>query len=144
MKYKLGDAHDFDKMFSQEEIKSINNLLFMLKNRLNYKEVDCNIYKTDELVTFLIQSLSMLNGSIPEQYRFSFSDKKKSETYADILICGAAMYALASKSIIERKSEFKISDNGITYTPPLVSDVLNSQYMFESNLWFQKRNSLVF
>ncbi|GAF93973.1 unnamed protein product, partial [marine sediment metagenome] len=40
----------------------------------------------------------------------------------------AVLLALAAQALIERGREFSITDSGVTYQPPAVSDMLNTQY----------------
>jgi hypothetical protein len=36
--------------------------------------------------------------------------------------------ALASQALIERGREFNITDNGVNFVPPTISELLNTQY----------------
>lgn len=145
---KLGDPSDFD--FSQTEIKNINRLLKLLKMRLasagksksfdkdgNVVYVDTDIFSTDHLVGFLVLSLSDFNQTPAFTY-FRFDDTRCIEFFTEVLISGAALYALASQALIERGREFQITDNGITFDPPNISEMLNTQYATLLNTHFEK------
>ncbi len=134
---KLGDDVGFD--YSQHAIHNINKLLKALRARLNSSGksvgkdannnkiyIDCDIFSVDMLVTFLASALWDFN-EIPYTTLFTFDDDWFVEQYGQILVEGATIYALGSKALIERGREFNLSDNGINFTPPTVSDLLNSQ-----------------
>lgn len=38
------------------------------------------------------------------------------------------LYALASQALLERGREFQTTDNGVTFNPPSISELLNTQY----------------
>ena len=48
--------------------------------------------------------------------------------FAAIIIQGAVLLALAAQALIERGREFSITDNGITFQPPAVAEMLNAQF----------------
>lgn len=134
----LGDDPGFN--YTQTAIRNINILLKGLKARLNSSGkavrtdehgntvyIDCDIFSIDTLVTLLCMSLSDFNQT-PIFTSFTFEDTPIIELFFDILIRGATIYALASKALIEKGREFTISDNGLSFNPPSVSDLLNSQY----------------
>lgn len=136
--YALGD--DIGYNYSQTAIINIDKLLKPLKMRLhssgkvkrkdqygNDVYVSCDIYSTDMLVTFLVMSLSNFN-QIPYFTSFTFEDTQIIDQFLDIIVQGATLYALASKALIERGREFQITDNGLAFTPPTVSELLNTQY----------------
>lgn len=144
----LGDDPGFN--FSQNAICNINNLLKSLKRRLKnngkarrkdeygndiYK--DCNIFSTDELVTFLCESLSMFN-EIPHFTFFTWEDSPIIEQFHNVLVQGALYLALGAQALIERGREFQVNDNGIGFTPPTISELLNTQYSTEMNNWYEK------
>lgn len=135
---KIGDPVGFH--YSQVAIANINKLIAMLKARLNssgkVKRADafgnttyvtCDIYSNETLVTFLATSISEFN-QIPHFTMFTFDDDYFINQFAEILVEGATLYALASKALIERGREFQITDNGINFNPPTVSELLNTQY----------------
>jgi hypothetical protein len=135
---KLGD--DFGFQYSQNAIRNINKLIKGLRARLNSAGkskakdangniiyIDCDIYSVDMLVTFLATSLSDFN-QIPYFTRFEFDDDEFVGQFYEVLIEGAALYALASMSLLERGLEFAITDNSLSFQPPTVSELLNSQW----------------
>lgn len=137
----LGDDPGFD--YSQTAIANINKLLKALKARLNSSGkslatdkygnkiyVDCDIYSVDMLVTFLAMALWDFN-QIPHFTEFSFDDDEFVRIFGAILVQGASIQALASKALIERGREFVISDNGINFTPPTVSELMTTYWQAE-------------
>ncbi len=134
----LGDDPGFN--YSQAAIKNINKLIKSLRARLNsggkakstdsYGNViyvDCDIFSVDMLVTFLATALWDFN-QIPYFTFFQFDDDNFIEQFGEILVEGATLQALASKALIERGREFQITDNGLNFNPPSVSDLMNTQY----------------
>ncbi len=143
---KLGDEVLFD--FSQQELEGINVLLKYLKARLrsdgkkpkrdkfgafvydSYGELvteDCNVFTDEILVCFLCQSLSEFN-STPFFTSYLFSDQIIYKTFANIIVEGAYVVALASQALVEKGRDFTISDGGISYQPPALGDFLQSHY----------------
>lgn len=152
----LGDDPGFQ--YSQAAIKNINKLLKSLKARLNSAGkakatdvygnivyVDCDIFSIDMLVTFLATALWDFN-QVPFFTFFQFDDDNFVEQFGEILVEGATLYALASKSLIERGREFQITDNGLSFNPPTVSELLNTQYSTLLSHYWEKlkyiKNSL--
>jgi hypothetical protein len=134
----LGDDPGFD--YSQAAIKNINKLIKSLKARLNSSGkakstdsfgnvtyMDCDIFSIDMLTTFLATALMDFN-QVPYFTFFQFDDDNFVEQFGEILVEGATLYALASKALIERGREFNLTDNGISFTPPTVSELMNTQY----------------
>lgn len=134
----LGDDPGFN--FSQTAIKNINKLLKGLKARLNNDGkaksqdafgnviyVDCSVFSDDMLITFLGTALSDFN-QVPYFTFFTFEDTPIIDQFYDIIVEGATISALASQALIERGREFQITDNGVNFTPPTVSELLNTQY----------------
>lgn len=134
----LGDDPGFD--YSQAAIKNINKLLKALKSRLNSAGkalskdsfgnntyVDCDIFSYDMLVTFLATALWDFN-QVPYFTFFQFDDDNFVEQFGEILVEGATLYSLASKSLIERGREFQLTDNGLNFNPPTVSELMQTQY----------------
>lgn len=132
-----GDDVPWD--FTQDEVHGINVLLKMVKCRVKndgtrkvregntYVDVPCAIFTDTELICFLVNSLSSFN-QYPHFTQFKFSDVQIYELFAEIIVQGAVLLALAAQALIERGREFSITDNGVTYQPPAVSEMLNSQY----------------
>jgi hypothetical protein len=152
----LGDDPGFD--YSQQAIKNINKLLKSLKARLNSAGkakstdgygnviyVDCDIFSVDMLVTFLATALWDFN-QVPFFTFFQFDDDNFVEQFGEILVEGATLYALASKALIERGREFQITDNGLNFNPPTVSELMNTQYSTLLSHYWEKlkyiKNSL--
>lgn len=134
----LGDDPGFQ--YSQIAINNINKLIKMLRGRLNSsgktKKTDaygnvmyvtCDIYSVEMLVTFLATALSDFN-QVPHFTSFTFDDDAFVAQFGEILVEGATLYSLASKALIERGREFQITDNSISFNPPTVSELLNTQY----------------
>lgn len=134
----LGDDPGFN--YSQAAIKNINKLIKAMKARLNSSGkakstdgygnviyVDCDIFTIDMLVTFLATALWDFN-QVPFFTFFQFDDDNFIEQFGEILIEGATLQALASKALIERGREFQITDNGLSFNPPTVSEMLNTQH----------------
>lgn len=134
----LGDDPGFN--YSQLAICNINDLLKLLKARLdsagkakfkdefgNYVYVDCDIYSVEQLVTFLVNSLSMFN-QIPHFTFFTFEDTEIVQQFAAILVEGAVIWALGSKALLERGREFQITDQGLNFNPPTVSELMQTEW----------------
>lgn len=134
----LGDDPGFH--YSQCAINNINKLIKSLRARLNSRGksrstdsfgnviyVDCDIFSVDMLVTFLATALWDFN-QVPYFTFFDFDDSAFVEQFGEILVEGATLYALASKALIERGREYQITDNGINFNPPSVSELMNTQY----------------
>jgi hypothetical protein len=134
----LGDDPGFD--YSQNAIKNINKLIKSLKARLNSSGkaksvdshgnvmyVDCDIFSVDMLTTFLATALWDFN-QVPFFTLFTFDDDNFIEQFGEVLVEGATLQSLASKALIERGREFQITDNGLNFNPPTVSDLMNTQY----------------
>jgi hypothetical protein len=141
----LGDDPGFN--YSQVAIHNINTILKSVKARLksagkhptvdefgNTIYRDCDIYTDDELVTFIALSLAAFN-EVPHFTEFTFDDSPIIELFHHVLAEGAVYAALASQALIERGREFQITDNGIGFTPPTISELLNTQYQKELDDW---------
>ena len=74
-----------------------------------------------------MNSLSSFN-QIPHFTRFTFADPQIYVIFADVIIQGAVLLALAAQALIERGREFTLNDNGVTYQPPQISELLNTEY----------------
>jgi hypothetical protein len=134
----LGDDPGFQ--YSQAAIKNINKLIKSLKARLNSSGkakstdsygntiyVDCDIFSIEMLTSFLATALWDFN-QVPYFTFFQFDDDNFVEQFGEILVEGATLYSLASKALIERGREFQITDNSISFNPPTVSEMMNTQY----------------
>ena len=135
-------GHPYDFNFTKEETYGVNAILKIVKKRVkndgtrkvvdpndptNYIIVPCNIFTDSELICFIINSLSEFNA-YPHFTNFTFASPEVVGIFLDILAQGAVLLALAAQALIERGREFSITDNGVTYQPPAISEMLNSQY----------------
>jgi hypothetical protein len=136
--YHLGDDPGFN--YSQIEIFNINKLMKTLKARLNASGktkskdsygniiyVDCSIFSVEMMTIFLANAISEFN-EIPHITFFTFSDTTFIDQFHNVLVEAATLMALASQALLERGAEYSISDNGISFTPPTMSELLNTQY----------------
>jgi hypothetical protein len=94
-------------------------------------------FSTEQLTSFLAISLSMFN-QIPHFTFFTFEDTNIIQQFHEIIVQGAALYALSSKALLERGREFSLSDNGVQFTPPTVSDLMQTEWNAELTLHFEK------
>jgi hypothetical protein len=133
----LGDKPRYT--LSQEAIENINHLMELLRIRLQsagrHQTVDqygnviyenCDIFSTEELYAFLCSSLAEFNLT-PHFTHFTFEEPQVVDMFPDVIVEGAYIMALASKALIEKGREFNITDNGISFQPPAVADLLNGQ-----------------
>lgn len=136
--HQPGDEVPFS--FTKDEITGINILMGVLKKRVkndgvrkvkdalgNEVETPCAIFSDTELICFLVNSLSEFN-QYPHFTSFTFADVQIQGLFMDIITQGAVLLALAAQALIEKGREFSITDNGVSYQPPQVSDMLNTQY----------------
>lgn len=134
----LGDDPGYH--YSQIAILNINKLMKTLRSRLNSSGlskstdtygnvvyVDCDIFSVDMLTSFIANALTDFN-QVPYFTFFTFEDTPILDNFHDIIVEGATLMALASQALIERGREFQITDNGVNFTPPTVSELLNTQY----------------
>lgn len=134
----LGDDPGFH--YSQCALININKLMKSLKARLNSSGkakaadafgntiyVDCDIFSVDTLTTFIATALWDFN-QVPYFTFFTFDEDMVVDQFGEILVEGATLYALASIALIERGREFQITDNGLNFNPPTVSELLQTQY----------------
>lgn len=149
----LGDDVGFH--YSRCALKNINKLLKSLRARLNSSGkakssdaygntiyVDCDIFSVDMLATFIATALWEFNQT-PYFTFFKFDDDGFVDRFGEILVEGASLFALASRALIERGREFQITDNGLNFSPPTVSELLQTQYStlltaYQSRLKFIK------
>lgn len=137
----IGDDPGFN--YSQLAIKNINVLIKTLKARLdssgkhltkdkfgNEIFMDCDIFSVEQLVCFIANSLSWFN-ELPLFTLFTFEDTEILQQFHDVIVQGATIMALSSKALLERGREFVLSDNGISYTPPTVSELMNTEWSGE-------------
>lgn len=140
-------GQDLGFNFSQAAIVNIDLLLKGLKARLSSSGkaktvdqfnnpifADCDIFTNDQLVTFLVTALSAFN-MIPTFTEFTFEDSEIIRVFYAIIMQHAVMLALSSKALIERGREFQITDNGVGFVPPSVSELLSSEWSAEMGNW---------
>lgn len=131
---------DVTFQFTECEAEGIGILMKFVKARLKndgtrkvpdgaggFTDEPCSIFTDDELICFLINGLSGFNA-YPHFSSFTFCDQVIQTVFADIVIQGAVLLALAAQTLIEKGREFSITDNGVVFQPPAVSEILNSQY----------------
>jgi len=142
----LGDDPGF--CYSQEAISNINLMLKTLKARLDsagkakFKDkngndvfVDCDIYTVEQLTSFLVWSLERFN-EIPHFTLFTFEDTDMMMQFHAVIVQGATLFALSSKSLLERGREFQLTDNGVNFNPPTVSELMSTQWAASlTNYW---------
>ena len=134
----LGDDPGFH--YSQCAIINIDKLMKSLRARLNSSGkakssdaygntvyVDCDIFSVDTLTTFIATALWDFN-QVPYFTWFTFDEDSFVDQFGEILVEGATLYALASIALIERGREFQLTDNGLNFNPPTVSELLQTQY----------------
>jgi hypothetical protein len=144
----LGDDPGF--CYSQTAIRNINVLIKTLRARLDSRGkatvkdefgndilIDCDIYSVEQLTSFLANSISLFN-EIPHFTFYTFEDTEFIKIFHDVIVQGATLMALASKSLLERGREFQFNDNGISFTPPTVSELMNTQWSTELNNHWEK------
>jgi len=131
---------DVEFEWTKVEVEGINYLLKILKSRLKssgtaqtsdgaggFIETECNVFSDDELICFLVNGLSEFN-QYPHFTGYTFADDAITGIFADIIVQGAVLVALAAQALIEKGREFTITDNGLSYQPPMISEILQSQY----------------
>lgn len=125
---------------SSEGQKNSQSLIALLEHRLSSKGkqkvtdthgntvyVDTSIYGAEVLESFIHLSISEFN-QIPHFTNFTLNDSRFVDCFSEVIVEGAVLHALASKALLERGREFAVTDNGITFEPPSMADMLNTQY----------------
>src|ERR1019366_277352 len=102
----------------------------------NIVYTNIGIIPNEKLNAFLELSLSEFN-STPRFTTFSF-DEKSTLSWMDVLIEGATINALASQAFLERGREYPMIDNGVSFSPPNISDLLMAQWHALLPLHFEK------
>lgn len=113
---------------------NLNNLIKILKTRLNDLSKDSDIFTIDQYVAFLATALEAVNV-YPPFTNYGFSDTSFIESFSSLIVQYATYLAATSKSLIERGREFETSDNGVTFIPPTMSDLLMHLGDSEFNRW---------
>lgn len=98
--------------------------------------IDCDIYGDDVLNSFLDLALSEFNQT-PYFSFFKYDDEKFVNTFAEILVEGATLYALASQALLERGREFNYT-GVVDFQPPRLSELLETQYQAMMVFHFEK------
>jgi hypothetical protein len=133
-----------------DNAKNVDFLISLLKERLNnnlyvkhadgyggVEFVKYQVFKYDQLKSFLIQSLSNFN-QIPVFTNYDFSDCTFVRIFADILVQGALVQALGSQAVKERTSESAANNGAVGLLPPDISTMLFNQYTIESAAYNDK------
>lgn len=89
--------------------------------------IDVDIYSQAMLRAFVELSVSSFNQT-PHFSFFTLDDSPFVDTFAEVLVEGATLYALSSQALIERGREFQLTDTGISFNPPSISEMLNTQF----------------
>lgn len=155
-KVHLGDDPGFH--YSECATNNINKIMKSLKSRLNSSGkaksadaygnttyVDCDIFSIANLTTFIATALSDFN-QVPFTTYFTFDEDYFVDQYLEILVEGATLYALCSQDLMERGREFQLTDNGLNFNMPTVSELMNTQYTTLLSHYWEKlkyiKNSL--
>lgn len=93
----------------------------------NVVYIDTDIFTPDTLEAFIDLAVSEFNQT-PYFTNFTLDDSGFVDVFADILVEGATLYALSSKALIERGREFTIDNNGLSFSPPSMAEMLNTQF----------------
>lgn len=144
----LGDPICFS--YSQIAIRNINILMAIVRARLSSSGLSktkdefgndvfqsCDIFSVEQLTVFIAAALSAFN-QIPTFTAFTFESTEILNIFAEVIVQHAVIYALSAKSIQERGREFGLTDNGVSFTPPSVAELLNSQFTAELGAWGEK------
>lgn len=135
---EIGD--DPVKNWSEAEICGINILMKQLRCRLNdynlkherldeygnLELVDCPVFTTSELLCFLQNSLSEFNQT-PHFTALGFDSPLIYDRNANIIVEGAFLFGVAARMLVEAGREFTLQDNGVSFSPPSLSSVLNNE-----------------
>ncbi len=130
---QLGDVPTEE--LTQTTIHNVNILMNLLRKRLQstgwHRTVDvhgntvyenCDIFSVDELYNFLCLALGEFNQT-PHFTNFTF-DNDAILYFRDVIVEGGFLQSISSKALIEKGREFNITDNGLSFTPPQVADML--------------------
>lgn len=122
------------RLQTKGKAKNIDN-----KGAVTYVDVD--IFNRETLEAFVNLSLSDFN-QVPYFTFFTLEDSSIVDTFAEVLVEGATLYALSSQALIERGREFTLGDNGIGFNPPQMSEMLNTQYCTLLNFHWEKLRAI--
>lgn len=95
----------------------------LVRAMLKDTDPSCQAFTDDEIDMYLEGSLWAFNAR-PTFTAFLWDHMQ--DRWLDIIAKGATIWALYAQSLIEAGREFTITDNGISYTPPPVSDKIQS------------------
>lgn len=139
-------GQEIDPQLSQEAITNVLLLMKLLRTRLGsdgvrrkrdafgayildsngaYVMEPCNVFSTDELYRFLVASLAEFN-SIPHFTNFTFDDPSFVKMFQHELTEGAFILAMALQGLREKGREFQMTDDGLSYQPPMLADYIKS------------------
>ena len=129
-----------NKNFSSEAQRNLTTIINLLKHRLqsqgktksldehgNTVYIDCDIYSVEMLESFVELSISEFNQT-PHFTNFTPENSRFMDCFKEILVEGATLYALSSQALIERGREFQLTDDGLHFNPPNISEMLSTQY----------------
>lgn len=139
-----------NKNISSEGQRNSDNLIALLQNRLqskgkaksadtngNITYIDRDIYAKETLESFIDLAISEFNQT-PQFTDYTLENSRFVDCFAEILVEGATLYALSSQALIERGREFQIADNGVSFQPPNVSEMLSTQFCTMLNHHWEK------
>ncbi len=106
--------------------RNLDRLTSFLQSRL-HSGTEPGLFKVEDLHRFLTLSLSEFNQT-PHFSYYSFEDTDFVTTFADILVEGAVLQALASQALLEKGREFVFTDQSVGFVPPAVSEMLQRQH----------------
>jgi hypothetical protein len=128
------------KELSSEGQSNCESLINLVRDRLqdrskskshdqygNIVYIDTNIYSEELLKSFVDLAISDFNQT-PIFTDFTLENGRFVNCFAEVLVEGAALYALSSQALIERGREFRIQDDGLLFQPPSVSEMLSTQF----------------
>ena len=107
----------------KQRLRSEGRHPVMINGQIEYQ--NCDIFNKDDLIGYLSLALSDFN-SVPYFTWFTWEDVEV-VNFRDIIVMGAYIQALLGAALIEKGREYSITDNGISFTPPAVADLLNTQ-----------------
>ena len=101
--------------------------------------IEKDIFTDDQFTIALETSMSMLEQfEIPGYVDGSMPISVRQKKYQDLLVQGATIQLLAGMALVERGREFVMTDNGVRYSPPSVSEILITEWQFEYQMYLDK------
>lgn len=116
-----------------------NQMFEMVWERMSISEENREkVLPIKTLETFLKQSVATYNGAKQETYTVYDLDFLVKNT--DIIVHGMVCQVLAAQAIYEKSTEWSVIKQvtKIGQMPPDISRLLQDQYIFETNLYYQK------